>query len=118
MSGFLKETLMKDGEAVEILIEVDEPRSDQHRELSYGTLRGEDSTTVATRTFEKGMKLISTCAEQIAETVQRVSDAARPEEVEVKFGVKLSGEAGALIAKTGSEAHMEVTLKWTGKKSE
>jgi transcription antitermination factor NusA-like protein len=35
--------------------------------------------------------------------------------VEVKFGVKLSGEIGAVIGKVGSEVNYEVTLKWMRK---
>jgi len=33
-------------------------------------------------------------------------------EVQVEFGVKLDVEAGALIAKTGVEATINVTLTW------
>jgi hypothetical protein len=36
-----------------------------------------------------------------------------PSDVEVEFGVKLDAEAGALIARTGVEAHLTVTLKWS-----
>jgi Trypsin-co-occurring domain 1 len=34
------------------------------------------------------------------------------DEVEVKFGIKLSVEAGAFIAAVGGEANFEVVLKW------
>ena len=37
------------------------------------------------------------------------------DEVEVKFGVKLSSEIGAVIGKLGSEVNYEVTLKWKNK---
>jgi hypothetical protein len=36
----------------------------------------------------------------------------KPDEVEVKFGVKLDVHAGAVIARTGMQGHIEVTLKW------
>ncbi|MEC3982645.1 CU044_2847 family protein [Amycolatopsis sp. H20-H5] len=36
----------------------------------------------------------------------------KPDEVEIKFGVKLTAEAGAVIAKTGLEGQFEVKLKW------
>ncbi|WIX75180.1 CU044_2847 family protein [Amycolatopsis carbonis] len=32
--------------------------------------------------------------------------------MEIKFGVKLSAEAGAVIAKTGVEGQLEIKLKW------
>ncbi len=34
------------------------------------------------------------------------------DEVEVKFGVKLSGQAGAIIT-VGGEASYEITMRWT-----
>lgn len=42
----------------------------------------------------------------------------RPDEVEVEFGVRLTAEAGAVIAKTSVDGHLNVTLRWTnnGKK--
>ncbi|MFJ1702058.1 CU044_2847 family protein [Kitasatospora sp. NPDC088346] len=35
-----------------------------------------------------------------------------PDGVEIEFGVKLTAEAGALIARTGGEAHLTVRLSW------
>ncbi|CRK55125.1 hypothetical protein [Alloactinosynnema sp. L-07] len=35
-----------------------------------------------------------------------------PDEVELKFGIKLDVEAGAVIARTGAQAQFEVKLKW------
>ena len=106
MSSFLKETVHTNGEDVEILIEVDEPLARGH--LGGSTRSGPaeslsvpgGSEEMATHAFTKGMRLIRTCAEQVAKTVRQVSDTARPQEVEVKFGVKLNSQAGALIAKT------------------
>lgn len=67
---------------------------------------------MAAEAFAKGMALIRTCAEQIAETVSQVSAQAKPTGVEVELGIKLDGEVGALIAKTGVEAHLHVKLSW------
>jgi hypothetical protein len=41
----------------------------------------------------------------------------RPDEVEVKFGVKVTGTANWLIAKAATEANFEVTLTWKGDKA-
>lgn len=38
--------------------------------------------------------------------------AERPDEVQVEFGVRLTAEAGAVIAKTSVDGHLNVTLKW------
>ncbi|NJK28458.1 MAG: hypothetical protein HC925_08380 [Coleofasciculaceae cyanobacterium SM2_3_26] len=34
------------------------------------------------------------------------------DEVEVKFGVKLSGEVGAVVTTLGGEVNWEITLRW------
>ena len=39
--------------------------------------------------------------------------ARKPDEVEIEFGVKLNAEAGALIARTGTEGHFQVTVRWS-----
>ncbi|MBB2914439.1 hypothetical protein FHS43_005751 [Streptosporangium becharense] len=35
-----------------------------------------------------------------------------PDEVEIQFGIKLSASAGAVIAKTATEGHFDVKIKW------
>jgi hypothetical protein len=37
-----------------------------------------------------------------------------PDEVELEFGVRLNAEVGAVIAKTATEGHLVVRLKWSG----
>jgi hypothetical protein len=37
---------------------------------------------------------------------------ARPDQVEVRFGVKVSGEATWLVAKSAAEGSFEITLTW------
>jgi len=123
MSKVVREELTSGGETVEIFIEVEEEAPRWRTPGSYSPpMQGDlgpkeaDESSLVTTAFSKGMRLIRTCAEQVSETVRQVSTAARPQEVEVKFGVKLTTEAGAFIAKTGTEAQMEVTLKWAQKK--
>jgi hypothetical protein len=36
----------------------------------------------------------------------------RPEAVEVQFGLRLNAEAGAVIARTQAEGHLQITLSW------
>lgn len=38
--------------------------------------------------------------------------AEQPDEVQIEFGVKLTAQAGAVIAKTGLEGHLKVQLTW------
>jgi hypothetical protein len=44
--------------------------------------------------------------------LDKVKDA-RPDQVEVTFGVKVSGEATWFVAKSAAEANFEITLTWT-----
>lgn len=39
---------------------------------------------------------------------------AGPNEIQVEFGVTLTCEAGAFVAKAGTECHLTVTLTWGG----
>ena len=77
-----------------------------------------------------GVEAVSRISDGVVEVGQRlesalgsVRDAARatldaltklgPETVEVEFGIKLAGEAGAMIAKTSAEGHFTVRLTWS-----
>lgn len=46
--------------------------------------------------------------------LEKVREAA-PDEIEVKFGIKVSGTANWLVAKAATEGNFEVTLTWTPK---
>jgi len=48
-----------------------------------------------------------------AKAVLEKAKETRPDEVELKFGIKVSGTANWLIAKAASEGNFEVTLRWT-----
>src|SRR5689334_18691430 len=43
--------------------------------------------------------------------LERVREAA-PDEIEVKFGIKVSGTANWLVARAATEGNFEVTLTW------
>lgn len=36
-----------------------------------------------------------------------------PEQIEIEFGVKLAGDAGAVIAKSSSDAHFVLRMSWS-----
>ncbi|MDI5938154.1 CU044_2847 family protein [Micromonospora harpali] len=36
----------------------------------------------------------------------------RPDEVEISFGIQLTADAGALIARTGVQGQLQVTVRW------
>lgn len=54
-----------------------------------------------------------TPAVEAAKAVLEKVKETRPDEIEVKFGVKASGEAGWLVAKAAGQANFEVTLTWS-----
>ncbi|WP_159400605.1 CU044_2847 family protein [Streptomyces sp. XY431] len=41
----------------------------------------------------------------------------RPDEIEVKFGVKLDGSVGVILAGGSAGVHFEVTLRWSPEES-
>ncbi|WIM94788.1 CU044_2847 family protein [Actinoplanes oblitus] len=54
---------------------------------------------------------VGPAVEAAREVLDRVR-AHAPDEVEVKFGIKVSGTANWLVAKAATEGNFEVTLKW------
>ena len=64
----------------------------------------------SSETFEIALNNVKQAAEVIVDKL--CSLAQRPEEISVEFGVKLSAEAGAIIAKGSTEANFKIGLKW------
>lgn len=52
-------------------------------------------------------------AVEAAKAVLEKAKEAAPDEVEMKFGIKVSGDANWLVAKAASEANFEITLTWS-----
>jgi hypothetical protein len=51
-------------------------------------------------------------------TLGKLQDLAQqPEQVQVEFGIRLNAEAGAVIARTQAEGHLQVTLTWVRPKA-
>jgi len=66
------------------------------------------------RALDSAMNTIHHMARRVKSTIENLIDP--PSEVEVAFGLKLEGEAGAIIAKAGAQATLDVKLKWQNKK--
>ena len=101
----LVEFPLEDGST--ILVEVDEP------EGPGGAVQvRRDSKTVekAKQTFEAALDKIKPTANAVISKLRNLYDA--PDEVTVEFGLKLSGEAGVVLASAGVEANYKVTLTW------
>ncbi|MFI7293474.1 CU044_2847 family protein [Streptomyces sp. NPDC050121] len=70
-----------------------------------------DGTVQAARTFEGALDGVRAAAEAALRVFR--DGALRPDGVEIEFGVKLSAETGAIIAKGTAEGHLVVRLTWS-----
>ncbi|MFD4718153.1 CU044_2847 family protein [Streptomyces sp. NPDC058423] len=69
-----------------------------------------EAVTRSAEAVSQAMTTIRSMAERVRGTVAQM--AARPDGVQVEFGIKFDAEAGAVIAKTGVEAAVTVKLVW------
>ncbi len=90
-----------------ILIEVEEPISDSGIDRA-GRL-GEIAERAA-QTLEATLEPVKPAAEAILKFLTSLSQ--QPQEMEVEFGLKVTAESGAIIAKGTLEANFVVRLKW------
>jgi hypothetical protein len=70
-----------------------------------------DGTVQAARTFEGALEGVRAAASSALRVFRDGS--LRPDGVEIEFGVKLSAETGAIIAKGTAEGHLVVKLTWS-----
>ncbi len=102
---------LEDGSS--IVVQVDEPETG-------GTVRasrlGDLAVERSRMTFEEAFRRIYAATESAVIPLTRSS--LRPSEIEMEFGINLSAELGAVIAKSTSEANYKVTLRWTKEKEE
>ena len=70
----------------------------------------EDMAERSARAVDRAMQTIREMAERVTATVRGIAE--KPQQVEVAFGLKLDAEVGALIAKTGVEASINVKITW------
>jgi hypothetical protein len=92
------------GDGSSVLVEVDED--------TYGVeavSRTSDGVVEAGQRLESALASVREAAQATLDTLTKLS----PKTVEVEFGIKLAGEAGALIAKTSAEGHFPVKLSWS-----
>lgn len=76
----------------------------------------DDGAVQATRTFEGSLEGVRSAA---ASALRVFRDGSlQPDAVEIEFGVKLTAEAGALIAKSAVEGHLVVKLSWSPGRSD
>lgn len=76
------------------------------------TMRGSgpESVKQVTTTFESVIGKLKPVVETVARELASLANA--PDAVEVEFAVKLSADAGLIIARAGSEASLRVKVGW------
>jgi len=94
-------------DATFLLVEVDEPDS---TDPLVRAARPSEVVTRAQQTFEEALEKVKPAASIIIQKLRSLHDS--PDEIEVEFGLKLTAEAGAVVATAGVEANYKVTLKW------
>jgi hypothetical protein len=87
-----------------VLVEVDESSLGIER-----VSRTRDGVVEAGRRLTEALGSVRDAARESMDVLQTLS----PGRIELEFGVKLAGEAGAIIAKTAAEGHFTVKLSWT-----
>ena len=105
----LVEFPLQDGGTVVVEVEVEDAAPSNgtvRRGLSPAELVGRADETV-----EAALGRVRPAAVALVDGLRGMADA--PDEVEVSFGIRLSGEVGAVIAKTSADANFEVRLRWT-----
>ncbi|MGP2441230.1 CU044_2847 family protein [Streptomyces sp. JW3] len=70
-----------------------------------------DGPAQAARTFESALEGVRAAATSALRVFR--DGTLRPDSVELEFGVRLSAEAGAVIAKGTAEGHLVVKLHWS-----
>jgi hypothetical protein len=104
----LVEFPLEDGNT--ILVEVEEPELGGLVRAS----RTDEVITKAKQTLEKSLENVKPAAQFVIAQLRKLHDA--PDEIQISFGLKLSAEAGAVLASAGAEANYNVVLKWTKEK--
>lgn len=65
----------------------------------------------AATNLDQGLDGVRSAANATLDKLQNL--ARKPDEIELEFGVRLTAAAGAVIAKTSAEGHLQVRLAWT-----
>lgn len=71
---------------------------------------GDQMAYRAKQSFETALSKIEPVANTIITKIRGLNQPA--DEVEVKFGLKMSAELGAIVASGNAEVNYEITLKW------
>jgi len=80
--------------------------------VTRGPHPGDVVETVA-NSFEAAIQAIKPAAIAVANKLRNFADV--PEDLEVEFGLKFAGQAGAFIASASTEAQFRIKMVWKGR---
>ncbi|MGH2912943.1 MAG: CU044_2847 family protein [Solirubrobacteraceae bacterium] len=90
-----------------ITVEVDEPTAGR---TMRGGERGVELVERGGRTLEESLGTIAPALREVLDRLRGVST--ELSQIEVELGLKLTGEAGMVVAKAGAEANFRVLVRW------
>ncbi|MFI1868701.1 CU044_2847 family protein [Streptomyces jumonjinensis] len=77
--------------------------------------RGDDALRSTARTLQDALSRIRPAVDAVVGQLR--SAAPPPDEVNVQFGIRITAEAGAVIAKAATEANFTVSATWVSERS-
>ncbi|WP_199515549.1 CU044_2847 family protein [Nucisporomicrobium flavum] len=90
-----------------IVVEMDD---DQLSGFAPAAVNAGEVAATATESFESAVERLLPPMRAIGERLKELA----PDELTVTLGVKLTAEAGVIVARTAGEANFTVTMKWIG----
>ncbi|MEX5271548.1 CU044_2847 family protein [Kocuria sabuli] len=100
----MSEITRYDLESGSVLVEVEDN--------SFGidrVARGDDNVINTGQRLETALGSVGSAAQATLRTLTKLG----PETLELEFGIKFAGEAGAIIAKASSESQFTVRMSWS-----
>ncbi|MGV9694432.1 CU044_2847 family protein [Streptomyces sp. NPDC003470] len=97
---------MRLGDGTAVRVEVDGRDESGVDRVGRGSAVVRDSA----HTLQEALAHIRPAVEAVADSVRGLAN--RPDTVSVEFGIKLSAEAGVVVARAASEANFAVHLEW------
>jgi hypothetical protein len=98
---------------VEMPIDGAQPVVMEVAEVSEGVVRASrpgEVVATATESFQAALARFRPMAGAVVKQFRELGEG--PEEISVEFGLKLTAEAGMVVAHTGGEANLKVSLRW------
>jgi len=76
------------------------------------SLTPKDTAEKSKEAIDDALKTMRKMAKKSVKAIREIPVTERPNTISVSFGLKLSAEGGAVIAKAGVEAAINVTMTW------